>query len=350
LISEQKLKINDLLEFLPQVREALGANNGWIMCRESGSKSPYHILDQYINGSDSEKISNLKPWKDKSIQNISWVLDSESNLTRPALLWPVNADPLIHRVLPGRQYLILAPFELSGMDYILVFNTPQILGTPAPFDSYHQSFLTTVVCFIKAAYAIGEASKEREIAEKRWQDARKGDSRTAIIKTAQERLSLWLNQEVSSANEPLLLKELDETCADYIEYWRQKLALPNWRRRGLAGVLSERIKDIVDIIDFEPPSERTSYIRINIGKDIEKSNYLKLSDNTDKWFRVNIGCQMTVGAVARAFFWGEASIRYTNKDKEPRFQGWIKNGQTVLLTYAEKDETIWRILKGKSNV
>lgn len=351
LASERKLRISDLLGILPSTRYALGANNGWIMSRRSGSKSPYEIITQYIDGDDAERICDLKPWTDEYLQNIPWSVETESNLPYPALLSPVDAPPLIQEVLSTPHQLIIDRLELGGMDYLLVFSAPQSPDARAPFDSYHQSFLMTAVGLIQASFAVGDAM-EREILEERWLETRKGDSRTAIAKAAQARLDLWLRQEAPSDEIPELPLELDETCADYIEYWRQKLALPSWRRRGVAGVLSERMKDIDEVIGFEPSKSKSideTYVKINIGVDIEKSASQKTHGNGGKLLRVDSKCQRTIGAVARAFFWAEASLRYTSKDKEEKYREWIENGRRVLSSFAKRNKTLRRIFKENSN-
>lgn len=227
-----------------------------------------------------------------------------------------------------------------------MFSARQSANAPAPFDGYDQAFLTVLVCFLKAAYATGEATKERQIANERWREARKGDSRTAIAKAAQARLSLWLRQEVPSDETPELPPGFDETCADYIEYFRQKLALPSWRRRGVAGALSERVKEIVNTIDFErSSSEGETYIKINIDVDIENFFSQKTRSNGGKRIRVGSQCTQTIGAVARAFSWAEASLRYTSQDKETTYQAWIENGKCVLTSFAKQNETLPRILE-----
>lgn len=116
--AEHGFTVSSLLSFLPDVRKALKADNAWIMCRRSGSKSPYEVVTQYTDGTDARCIANLKPWTGDSVCNIGWVAESDSDLMRPAMIPPQQAQTLIKDVLSTEHNLIIAQIELGGMDHI----------------------------------------------------------------------------------------------------------------------------------------------------------------------------------------------------------------------------------------
>jgi len=334
-----ELSIDDLLSYLPQAQTPLKGDNCWIMIRNTNeSDSPYEVIPKYAFGNGKNEFTKIS---NQVVQESFPKAVMSAEDIKIFLIAPADSQKL----LKINHHFIIAKFNFGDKDYLLMFSAKEKEDKPNPFDSYHQSFLFTVLCFIKAGYRLGheegynlgQLEEQANSIENRFKEAIKNESIKEIKDSAKLWIDFWIShRSLSNIRNP------DEVCATFIEYWRRELTKKGYKQDQ--GTIWHRINEVVKTISFN-----NNKISIKIDdKELEVTNNFK----------------MTIFALARLYFWMGSTIRLNSKEDEcvskedeclikpngekMKYSDWLNDGNTVFSNLAEKNDVLkklWEVVK-----